>query len=48
MLKKGMSVSSHFIITERSLFDLLHQKIDDMANPSQYTFNNLAHNEKGN
>jgi len=36
MLKKGMSVSSHFMITKRSLFDLLYQKIDDWANPTQY------------
>ena len=48
MLKKGMAVSSHFIITERSLFDLLHQKIDYMANPSQYNSNHLAQNEKNN
>ena len=36
MLKKGMAVSSHFIITERSLFDLLHQKLDNLANPAQF------------
>lgn len=36
MLKKGMSISSHFIITKRSLFDLLYQKMDDWANPKQY------------
>ena len=44
-LKKGMEVLSHFIITERSLFDLLHQKIDDWANPAQYA-NQLTQNEK--
>ncbi|MDR2805457.1 MAG: HlyD family secretion protein [Dysgonamonadaceae bacterium] len=36
-LKKGMSISAHFIITRRSLFDLLYQKMDDWANPTQYT-----------
>jgi HlyD family secretion protein len=35
-LKKGMAVSAHFMITKRSLFDLLYQKIDDWANPTQY------------
>ncbi|MDR2144836.1 MAG: HlyD family secretion protein [Tannerella sp.] len=35
-LKKGMTVSAHFIITKRSLFDLLYQKIDDWVNPAQY------------
>jgi multidrug resistance efflux pump len=38
-LKKGMSVSSHFMITKRSLFDLLYQKMDDWANPTQYNNN---------
>jgi HlyD family secretion protein len=37
VLKKGMSISSHFMITKRSLFDLLYQKMDDWANPAQYT-----------
>jgi multidrug resistance efflux pump len=37
MLKKGMGVSAHFMITRRSLFDLLYQKMDDWANPTQYT-----------
>jgi len=41
-LKKGMSVTSHFMITERSLFDLIYQKIDDWANPTQYNNNQLA------
>jgi multidrug resistance efflux pump len=35
-LKKGMAVSAHFMITRRSLFDLLYQKIDDWVNPAQY------------
>jgi multidrug resistance efflux pump len=34
-LKKGMTVSAHFMITRRSLFDLLYQKIDDWVNPKQ-------------
>jgi multidrug resistance efflux pump len=41
-LKKGMYVSSHFMITERSLFDLIYQKMDDWANPTQYNKNQLA------
>jgi len=36
LLKKGMSVSAHFMITRRSLFDLLYQKMDDWINPTQY------------
>ena len=36
VLKKGMTVNAHFMITRRSLFDLLYQKIDDWANPKQY------------
>jgi multidrug resistance efflux pump len=41
-LKKGMSVSSHFMITERSLFDLIYQKMDDWANPAQYNNDQLV------
>jgi len=39
-LKKGMSVSAHFRITRRSLFELLYQEMDDWANPAQYEKNN--------
>jgi len=39
LLKKGMTVSAHFMITRRSLFDLLYQKMDDWANPTQYQNN---------
>ena len=39
-LKKGMTVSAHFKITRRSLFDLIYQKMDDMINPSQYYVDN--------
>jgi len=35
-LKKGMTISAHFMITRRSLFDLLYQKMDDWINPTQY------------
>lgn len=35
-LKKGMTVSAHFMVTRRSLFDLLHQKMDSWVNPKQY------------
>ncbi len=36
-LKKGMTVSAHFMVNRRSLFDLLYQKMNDWVNPSQYT-----------
>ncbi len=39
VLKKGMTVNAHFMITKRSLFDLLYQKIDDWVNPRQYENN---------
>ncbi|NDV82091.1 HlyD family secretion protein [Bacteroides sp. 51] len=35
-LKKGMTVSAHFMITRRSLFDLLYQRLDDWVNPARY------------
>lgn len=38
-LKKGMTVSTHFMITRRSLFDLLYQNIDEWINPVQYNKN---------
>ena len=41
-LKKGMYVSSHFMITEKTLFDLIYQKMDDWANPTQYNNNQFA------
>jgi len=43
-LKKGMTVSAHFMIARRSLFDLLYQKMDDWVNPSLYIVenNNIA------
>lgn len=41
-LKKGMTVVSHFMITRRSLFDLLYQKMDDWVNPTQYSNESIA------
>jgi HlyD family secretion protein len=35
-LKKGMTVSVHFMITRKSLFDLLYQRLDDWVNPVRY------------
>jgi membrane fusion protein, peptide pheromone/bacteriocin exporter len=35
-LKKGMTVNAHFMVTRRSLFDLLYQNIDEWFNPAQY------------
>ena len=39
-LKKGMNVTSHFMLTEQSLFALIYKKMDDWANPAQYNNNN--------
>ncbi len=36
ILKKGMSANVHFIITRRSLFSLLYQRMDNWVNPTQY------------
>ncbi|WP_183566394.1 HlyD family secretion protein [Mucilaginibacter sp. SP1R1] len=33
-LKKGMSFSSRFAVTERSLYQLLYDKVDDWVNPN--------------
>jgi multidrug resistance efflux pump len=35
-LKKGMTVSVHFMITRKSLFNLLYQRLDDWVNPARY------------
>ena len=32
-LKKGMTLRAHFVVTERSLYDLLYDKADDWLNP---------------
>jgi len=34
-LKKGMTLNARFLLTERSLFDLLYDKVDDWLNPSK-------------
>jgi HlyD family secretion protein len=34
-LKKGMTVNARFMLTSRSLFELLYQKSDDWLNPSR-------------
>jgi HlyD family secretion protein len=34
-LKKGMTLRARFIVTERSLYQLLYDKVDDWLNPSQ-------------
>lgn len=34
-LKKGMMLNAQFKLTERSLFDLLYDKVDDWVNPSK-------------
>lgn len=36
-LKKGMTLNAQFKLIERSLFDLLYDKVDDWVNPSQQT-----------
>ncbi|CAI8151454.1 MAG: Leukotoxin export protein LtxD [Formosa sp. Hel3_A1_48] len=36
-LKKGMTLTAKFLLTKRSLFDLLYDKVDDWINPGQYT-----------
>ncbi|NBC56975.1 MAG: HlyD family efflux transporter periplasmic adaptor subunit [Bacteroidetes bacterium] len=35
-VKKGMTLTSRFLVTERSLYDLLFDKIDDWLNPKTY------------
>ena len=34
-LKKGMSLRARFMVTKRSLFQLLYDKVDDWVNPNQ-------------
>ncbi|QLE00946.1 HlyD family efflux transporter periplasmic adaptor subunit [Galbibacter sp. BG1] len=34
-LKKGMTLNAQFLLTKRTLFDLLYDKVDDWLNPSQ-------------
>ena len=32
--EKGMTLNARFLLTERTLFDLLYDKVDDWLNPS--------------
>ncbi len=34
-LKKGMTLTSHFVIANRSVYNLLYDKVDDWVNPSK-------------
>lgn len=34
-LKKGMTITTRYLIAQRTLFDLLYDKVDDWLNPSQ-------------
>ncbi|TVZ26624.1 LOW QUALITY PROTEIN: HlyD family secretion protein [Gillisia sp. Hel_I_86] len=34
-IKKGMTLNARFLLTERSLFDLLYDNVDDWLNPSR-------------
>lgn len=36
-LKKGMTLTAKFLLTKRSLFDLIYDKVDDWVNPSTHT-----------
>ncbi|MNY20331.1 hypothetical protein D3C86_1538050 [compost metagenome] len=36
-LKKGMSFTARFTVTERSLYQLLYDKVDDWVNPNLAT-----------
>jgi HlyD family secretion protein len=36
-LKKGMTFQARFILTKRSLFQLLYDKADDWMNPARKT-----------
>lgn len=36
LLKKGMTVSAHFMVARRSLFELIYQSMDGWINPTQY------------
>ncbi len=36
-VSKGMTLTTRYIITNRSLFDLLFDKVDDWLNPKQTT-----------
>lgn len=40
-LKKGMTLNANFELTERSLYDLLYDNVDDWVNPSRNEMANL-------
>ena len=40
-LKKGMALNANFELTERSVYDLLYDKMDDWLNPSRHKNINL-------
>ncbi|WP_281615531.1 HlyD family efflux transporter periplasmic adaptor subunit [Flammeovirga sp. SubArs3] len=39
-LKKGMTLQARFVVTQRSLFDLLYDQTDDWLNPSRHVTTN--------
>jgi len=43
-VSKGMTLTARYIITRRSLFDLLFDKIDDWLNPKQLSINKTNKN----
>lgn len=43
-VKKGMTGVIHFVVTRRSLFDLLYKSLDDWMNPTQYQSTTSAGN----
>ena len=38
-VKKGMTALAHFVVTKRSLFDILYHNIDHWVNPTQNKLN---------
>ncbi len=44
-IKKGMTAIVHFMVTRRSLFDLLYQSMDAWVNPTQYINNDKEQNK---
>lgn len=42
-IKKGMTVQARFLVTRRTLFQLLYDKTDNWLNPNLVTSNTLAH-----
>ena len=44
-IKKGMTAIVHFLVTRRSLFDLLYQSMDCWINPTQHINNDKEQNK---